>query len=388
MPPRRCCCGVSCKLGSDDFDREVIGNQWHVVSGEWSIVDNHLEGVGEGILATTICHPDRYIYGSWIGSFDLVNVRTQTRFAVGGGNPNSSGYYIEYIPSGIDTLDAKITVRVVGDNTEEYDFPWPVDFNGQSANQVRAYACYLPGAIIRGHIGPAPEVDACISIGGAQPCYPGDPDLGNFFFIEGHFDNWNYESTLIDDFNCPPCGCFCFKRSGNEKEFSCLPDQMTAVFELITGECSALDGLEVTLFKGTASPNDGTPTKQRWFSEIQSCYEGGTEFTLVLECETISKDGMNWFWAPALRIGNILYQPSTIVFNWSDPYKQGTALPFYSLSTCEPLSLVYGDLIVQSMFGPCGEPGQFGYFPFCCDLPYDGCYETPPDIRLRVTVIA
>jgi hypothetical protein len=64
-----------------------------------------------------------------------------------------------------------------------------------------------------------------------------------------------------------------------------------------------------------------------------------------------------------------------------------TVTPSFDLSTCNPLSMVYEGLKVQSQFGPCGAPGQFGYFPFCCPVPAgQDCYTSIPNIKFKITV--
>jgi hypothetical protein len=151
--------------------------------------------------------------------------------------------------------------------------------------------------MLRADIGAPPEVDACAGDDGA-PCYNiGGVDVGGFFFVSGRFDNWTYDTTILDNFNCDPCGCFCFKREGLLKEFACFPDILTVNFELTDGDCSTLDGFSLTLEKGQLSPGDGT------------------------------------------------------------------------------------------QFGPCGAPGQFGYFPFCCPVPAgQDCYTSIPNIKFKITV--
>ena len=388
MPTRRCCCIRGCPLGSDDFDRpdsDDPGPKWHEVEGDWDILGNTISG--DGKLATTICHPTGFTEGSWQAAFDLVDVRSISVFKVGAGNPSTSTYRVEFTPSGMDTLNAKINVKVIGDETIDYDFAWPVGVGGTSANIVRAYVCYLPKVMIRADIGAPPEVDACAGDDGA-PCYNiGGVDVGGFFFVSGRFDNWTYDTTILDNFNCDPCGCFCFKREGLLKEFACFPELLTVNFELVEGTCSTLDGFSLTLEKGQLSPGDGTPSKQKWYSEVQTCsYGAGGTWAMVLECTPLTKDGTNWFLAPSLRITDGSYISSTTVFIW-EATAGSTVTPSFDLSTCNPLSMVYEGLKVQSQFGPCGAPGQFGYYPFCCPIPAgQDCYTTIPTIKFKITV--
>lgn len=387
MPTRRCCCTLSCELGFDDFNRPDSpdpGPKWHIVEGEWEIFDNTVMNSNDeaGVLATRICHPEAYELGSWISEFTLVDLLTRDRFAIRAGNPIGSTYEVEFLPN---LYDGTITVNVQGEESESFTFQWPFGTTTY-VNELRVKVCYLPDGIFSASVGEPPTVDACIDREGAEPCYQdydGTP-IGNFSFLEGRFDDWDYEATILDDWNCPDCGCFCFKRQGNNKEHACFPDEMTLSITLVDGDCDELDGLTFTMKKGQLQPDDGYPQKQRWYSDVFTC--NGFDTTFVLECSTVQKAGTEWFRAMSLRVADGVYLPSTIVFIW-DGVTGTTQQADYDASTCEPLAMVFPDLLAQSVFGPCGAPGEFGYFPLCCSLPYGlQCYESPPTIRFNVTL--
>lgn len=383
MAPRKCCCNVGCPIGDDDFNRAdslVPGPKWKLMSGTGSIVGNKIEV--DGVVATTLCHPPSAVNGSYIATFRLINLRTVSLFEVGVGDPNTSTYYVRFEPSLMDTIDAKITITVVGSYTETFDFAWPGGYAG-SDNEIDATVCYLPGAILRGSIGVPPPVDSCIPATG-DDCYMSGPDpVGGFSLKKGHFDNWNYETTILDIFSCSPCGCFCFKRSGALKEFACFPASMCLNFEVTEGFCPELDGKVITMTQGNLQPNDGHPEKKSWFSAVQTC--GGNQYAFVLDCTTITKDGTNWFIALTLRITGSNYADSNIIFNWIDPsVGLSTRNADYATSTCDPLNLVYPGLLVNSFFAPCGYPGEFGHYLFCC--PDAGCEPTPMYVAIALTV--
>jgi len=248
--------------------------------------------------------------------------------------------------------------------------------------------CYEPGALLSGSIQP-PTVDVCIPAGGAA-CYDvGGVDVGGFFWKIGHFDDWIYRESIIDNFDCEPCGCFCFKRAGATKEFSCYPEILYLNLDVVVGLCTEFDGDVIPMTQGLLSPGDGHPQKVAWYSGILSC--AGFDYAFVLECSTIVKDGTNWFQGLALRITDSSYVNSTVLFQWAVPTDGGsTREADYGRSTCDPLSMVFPGLKVNSFFGPCGPPappGSFGYFAFCCTGLID-CSPTPPDIQIDVTVTA
>jgi hypothetical protein len=395
MPPRRCCCGaVRCELGDDDFNRSDANppsGKWRVVSGEYEIADNVLNTITEGVLATTICHASVHDEGSFIANFRLIDVRTRTIFKVRAGKPDTSAYEVHFEGLDIDTVDARIRVTVIGDETVVQTHPWPV-FAGDSANEVDVFVCYQPGVMLRGSIGSfsgqPPVPGACISAAGANCWTIGGVDVGNFSFIDGRFDNWTYQVTATDDLNCVPCGCFCLKGDKPEDRFdpdkNCFPACIRAIFELVSSDVYAgacpLNDFEVTL---STTETDRT----EWLSADQTLC--GNTFSMKAICETFD-DGTRVFRALALN----LYQSggggsAPVVFQWDgfDTEAGESASvknPSYELSTCDPLSLVYEGLKLACFFGPCGEPGEFGNIPFCCN---DLCFETCPNIIYKVTLV-
>ena len=389
MAPRYCYC-TDCVLGTDDFDRANSadpGPKWKIISGTGDIVSNHIEV--SGIVATRICHPAGHDNGSYIARFDLVNCRTVSTFRVGCGDPTlPSPYEVKWEFSGMDGgAAAKIKITVTGDTIETYDHLWPIDpHTSQSADSVAVSICYEPGALLRGSVGVPPAVDACIAYGGAA-CYDssGDP-VGGFFWKEGHFDNWDYQETILDNFGCDPCGCFCFKREGVLKEWSCYPETLYLNFTLVSGTCSELDNISIAMVQGNLSPGDGYPQKKSWYSEVQTC--DGNDYAFVLDCTPMTVDGTNWFIALSLRLTDNVYTNATTLFNWVTPsINLSTRDADYATSTCEPLLLNFPGLKVNSFFGNCGDPydpGRNGFYVFCC--PSNGCSPTPQYVELALTV--
>jgi len=226
MPPRFCCCEEpGCELGADDFNRTDANppsGSWREITGEFEILDNTVNTITPGKLATTICHPAWATEGSFRADFLLVDLRTRSIFSVGAGNPDTSTYRVTFEPIDMDLVTAKIRVTVIGDVTDTFDFLWPDDGFGDSVNTLAAHICFLPGVMLRGSIGTPPAVDVCAELYGGTCFNVGGHDVGPFFFVDGRFDNWVYETLIIDNFECPPCACFCFRRAGAAKEFSCF----------------------------------------------------------------------------------------------------------------------------------------------------------------------
>jgi hypothetical protein len=397
MPPRLCCC-LDCKLGDDTFTRENAtppSGRWHVIDGDWSLTDEYVTDNGDpGALATTICHQPQHDKGSWIANFRLMEVRSRSVYKVRGGDPRSSSYEVWYEPLDMDTANARIKVTVYGDGDPvSVEHPWPIAPGYVSADTVDAFACYQPGVMLRGSIGSfsgqVPVASACIG-GTGDPCYDDNgQQIGNFAFIEGAFDNWQYFVTAIDDLDCFPCGCFCLKGQKPEDrldpEASCFPDKLKAIFELVESELTDPDcplndfELELDLFGNN---------REEWISEDATICS--TTFAIKVNCINLDTDDSVFRVLAMQMLNGVDSQTAAIAFQWEDPdYDAGETTwikhPEFDESTCEPISLVYKYLRLSCFDGPCGEPGQFGKIPFCCT---SICGPTCPRIVYKVTLVA
>ena len=383
MPPRRCCCG--CELGSDDFNRATLGSGWKVISGSGAIINSDYLAVSAAVVATTICHPAASTNGSYIAEFTLRNCRSVSTFEIGVGNPTTpSPYYVKWEMLNRDAINATIRISVNGTTLEVFDHIWPADpIAGGSADTVRVKVCYEPGALLRGSIGIPPTIDTCLPAGGAACYVSGADNVGGFFFKNGHFDDWTYTQTIIDDFDCEPCGCFCFRRSGSTKDFSCYPKTLHLNFTLSLGTCAALSGISIPMTQCNLAPGDNYPEKISWKTAIQTC--SGNEYAFVLDCATIVKNGTNWLMAPTLRMTDNRYIDATTLFNWITPsINLSTRDADYATSTCTPLLLSYPGLVLNSFAVPCGPPGSFGFQLFCC--PASPCTATPELVTFGLSV--
>lgn len=395
MPPRRCCC-ADCLLGADDFDRSDANpptGAWAEISGEFEILSNTVNSITPGILATTICHDPIHDEGSFIANFTLINLRTRTIFKVLAGNPGSSTYQVHFEPLDMDTPGASIRVTVYGDETVDVSHPWPVDLFGDSADSADAFICYQPGVHLKGSLGSfgglPPVPGSCVTAPGANCWTVGGVDVGNFSFIEGRFDNWDYQVTATDDITCVPCGCFCLRGEMPTDRFdpdkACFPETMTAIFELVSSDVE-LDDCALDLFEVELVELD--PDRTEWISETQTVC--GTTFRLKANCAVFDTE-TRAFRALTLTLLDALGFPSPVVFQWDDPdfgagESSTTRNPTYEDSTCDPLSLVYRDLKLSCFFGQCPDelPGVLGYIPFCCN---SQCFDACPEIIYKVTLV-
>jgi hypothetical protein len=399
MPPRKCCC-VDCILGADDFNRSNANppsGSWHEISGEFEILSNTVNSITPGVLATTICHLPIHDEGSFIANFQLVNLRTRSIFKVRAGKPDTSDYEVHFEPLDIDTPLASIRVTAYGDagETAIVTHPWPVDNLGNSADTANAFCCYQPGVHLKGSLGsyggqpPVPGV--CVTDPGDNCWTVGGVDVGNFSFVEGRFDNWDYQVTQTDDLTCNPCGCFCLRgqmpTDRYDPDKACFPETLTAIFQLVSssvyaGDCP-LNDFEVDLVETDAD-------RTSWESTTQTVCD--TTFAIKADCIDLSSEGTS-FRALSLTLLNVSGgSPGSVVFSWQNPdfgagETSSMRYPDYDESTCDPLGLVYKDLLLSCSFGNCGDPldpTRLGFIPFCCN---DLCLASCPTILYKVTLV-
>jgi hypothetical protein len=174
MPTRRCCCG-NCRIGEDDFDRAnanaPTGN-WHVISGEWEILDNELNCITPGVLATTICHPPQYDKGSYIARFDLIGMSDGSvdHWEIGVGDPNSPNYVVEIL----HTFATSTAVLKLWSGNKS-SLIHEETYSGVNSD-APGYICYAPGIAIDVSIGRIPELEFCDSTTSSDCFESGDTD--------------------------------------------------------------------------------------------------------------------------------------------------------------------------------------------------------------------
>jgi hypothetical protein len=390
------CCCKGCELGDDDFNRADANpptGSWYEISGNWAISGNKLiDNGGAGKLATTICHPVLYDKGSWRADFDLVECRTRSTFVVGAGDPGTSTYRVTFAFADMDTGTAKITVTIEGDETVSADYNWP---GGYSSNDtVSVFVCYEPGGALRAQVkeGGFVPIYACVGSAVGDNCFVvSSTDVGGFFFVQGAFDNWEYEATAIDNLDCPACGCLCLKAYYPDNkyeplEYSCFPQNLKAIFQLVTYPISGLTcyltDFEVDLSQWDFGRNE-------WRSEIQTVCEGYT-WQLIARCVYYEDPdtGLRWRTITLEILTSDVGVDVETMFYWTDlnlAIGDTTEIkwPDFDLSTCEPLSLVYKSVIPYITATSCYPDG--GWKIFCCEP--DLCGVPTPEVKWHVNVV-
>lgn len=197
-------------------------------------------------------------------------------------------------------------------------------------------------------------------------------DVGNFEFVQGDWDDWEYKIHWMEHKHCPECDCYCTTVNGATEVRKCVPELLYITIENVFG-CDHGGGIDGTyemrqsrvLAYDIIDGVDLTypwPTKFQWVSEAVSCPDGGTSHVLqfVLECvsalydETLSYPAFR-LWLARYGVGGAAYNCSTISFaagdaatllvddgsNDTPPNTMAFCLP---TSTCSPFYLEFPDL--------------------------------------------
>ena len=367
--------------------------KWKVLSGEWELVDGTVRDVTPGILATRICHPAIYPLGSFVASFTLKGLADNPTYKIRCGNPATSPYEVWFEADGFGEEDAEgtLTITVYGDDetsSEELTLP-------SETTELAAKVCYAPGLHLLGAIDLRPNLYPVLCIDGvaeAAPCYQSNT-VGNFSFLEGHFDDWSYVVHWIENNDCPPCDCFCRKADGS---YTCLGRRLTLsiISDPNIWECAGAEQ-DVTLYRmddpGRPAATDPffnfygagqtNPKSWVWVSDPINCTGGGHPFSAVRAvflCGmpidqarlVLVRDNANYSELPDSRVMFLGSSPLAIADQAAD-----------ASSTCAPLEIVFTDVGLRSYqcqnpADPCeiANPYQCSQFACCgpCYAPGQG----------------
>jgi hypothetical protein len=354
---RRCCCvQPGCEIGSDDFNRadsEVneIGPKWEALSGEWRIDDNKLVCDEPGVLATTICHPAVYPLGSiWTRILIFVEYDEELEgfpiHKIRFGDPTEiekrEVWFMPTSTGGDPTEADQMTIRVWVDG----EFHECVE-NDSYEDNVEVHICYAPGLHLfaQSFAGPATvAVEQCIDDTG-EKCYEvNEKNVGNISFLEGIFDQVEFEVHWIENHDCKWCGCFCTSQNSGGLTYRCLPDKLILSLTELE-DCPLIEGdyeMHLARFNviwgGGSDPGVPLPYCQRqsWLSEIISCSFGA--FRLGLQCGEHTTPGIVT-WTLYIFEHLVGYDQSVIRFDTEDGADTGFISPAKSSSSCDPLEL-------------------------------------------------
>lgn len=408
MGDRRCCCQPGCELGSDNFDDREDGSvpsddpKWKVISGTWEFDTGTVKSTAAGVLATRICHPSAYPLGSFVSTFTLKGLDNNPTYKVRCGHPVDSDYevWFEAADFGGAGATGTLTITVYGDGTETASEELELD---STLTELDAKVCYAPGLHLLGMIDLRPNRYPVLCIDGvaaADNCHAvSGTNLGNFSFMEGHFDDWDYVVHWIENPDCPECDCFCKK---SDAEWSCLGLELTLS---ITSDPDIWDcpGAEVSVtlyrmdhptrpaatepFYGFYGGGSTSPKSWVWVSDSINC-PGGHPFSAV---------------RAIMLCGTPVGQIKLALVKDSADYSDGSTRVMYlgslaanndqaadASSTCDPLSLIFTGVGLRTY--QCQDPGAacMSWPPTCsqfaCCGPCFGPGEGPTERFLEIEI--
>ncbi len=299
MGDRRCCCEIDCHLAEDDFNDREDGDvpeddpKWKVIAGDWEFDNGVLINTEPGIIATRVTHPAKWDLGSFRARFRMMALDGENAkiHHVRCGHPVNATHEVEIEPIDYGTEDAKTKVTLRSESKEV------VTHIPELPNEVITEVYWAPGHELSLYFpGYAPEVAITICPGSSNSS-PGkhtidEEEVGNFSFLEGDFDDWEYvvhwldepdldEQQFFENF-CPFLACFCYLRENGDESFRCIPDTLyitlTSRFTEPPGRtCFPPEGTyamhQVRFEPVPDVPNSGWVMKKEWLSETIEVYE-------------------------------------------------------------------------------------------------------------------
>lgn len=349
MKKKCCCLDSDCLLYADNFDRSELGSNW---SGSGSIVGGVLYANEDSI---TICHPPDFPLGALHGEVLMKDCDPSRTYIVRVGDPNGD-YTVTITFAGTVGVSTGTLTVTVSNGVDPRSFTYPWLFDDESIR-----ICYEPGIQFSAGIptrGEYPEwVTMCIPLDPHARCWSG---LGNWTFVSGRWDDFEYYAHWIEKKDCPDCDCKCWYINGNGSyEIACIPEVLYLTIN--TSDCpdflngtynlNQLHAYEVTL---DAYPTVGPwPRKYQWITDAIECPAGGFSFAFILECGYSTAIDRPKFrlrmvrWNPAgTFFTNFAWDPSDpeSIYPGSDDGPEASTLTTLT-STCDPLYLEWPILI-------------------------------------------
>lgn len=383
MGTRRCCCGTSCQIGTDEFNRaneNPVTGSWSEVSGDWEVNANELNSISDGPLITTLRQPAPVRTGKGYNTRIVVDLvipasgnRTYGIITAYRGTGDYSWIKLEYNGATTElrpTFYSTPTTIVMDINTH----PGTEIFNASPGTNFEVTIC-------------ASNVEWTVAnVSGVQwrSCFPGGLaalptfPLGGVGFLMGRFDDWRYYIHWESQATCETCLCFCLNPS-NVDDYKCIPNTLLITITQDgagTEPCGCLDGLSLRMYLANpialelpvTYPLTASPKK--WFSDVFTC--SGTDYWFILSCIFPGQMGL-----------------SLVVAGVVDPLDSSVQLTVApqtppNTTTCLPIVSVYTGAITSGIT-TCDivSPPSTGQRRWACSICYAG---TPPTITWTATV--
>lgn len=292
----KCCCGASCVIGDDDFNRadsDSLGSKWVEKTGDWDISSNTLVGTTDGVVLTT------YRQGKPVNTTYNYRVRVDLIDDAGPWGvickyTDATNFdWIELTQVGVAIYPkfwrrtGGVDVLVMDETTHPAGVPLPVFETGVTTVDI----CMAESGW--SIIGPSPaSEDTWTTCDYTAPtALPADATVGFVGFLSGEFDNFVYEYHELSNPPCDSCDCYC-RNPSDSTDFKCIPESLTLTIrpilpfddcdvdpqDIIVGLTQAIpDGLSPATY-------EATPRKLKWYSDVIDMVDWAEENIFVLEC--------------------------------------------------------------------------------------------------------
>lgn len=364
------CCCPTCLIGEDNFDRAdenpVTGN-WSEVSGDWSISDNKLVSVTEGILITTLLQVapvDSTMYTYRI-NFSICN--TASHWKIICKYTDSSNYdWVELYYDGLFIFpkfwrhSGSVDVPIMNPN----DYPAGVPYQISTGDKLPMSMCY---SSTEWSISASVGTNEWVTCGAVPATALPAGAVGFVGFLKGDFDDFSYEIHWESDHNCQTCTCFCFDGTDSK----CIPRELLLTLTPTTPHPDCTTAPTTLSYKLIQSlPNEpadppptyfASPEKRWWFSEPVQDVPSETDHWFRLECRSRGQFELIMMYYPSGSTSSVTPVPSTII-----QFQVRDGSNFGSINTavlCNPIVLTFSPIEkIQLQIGSGG--------PFWCN-PYN-----------------
>jgi hypothetical protein len=332
--------------------------------------------------------------------FDLLDIEDGSEFIFSGGNPGSPKVEVTITITGSPGTGT-VTIAIETDG-EDILPAFPMTWVDDSPHRVRF--CYAPGLeatiiLSTPDFTYTPTHTACIDETSTDNCWTSyTPDLGNFSFNKGNYDNWEYYVHWHERKDCEFCSCFCRLFDGEEFDYACIPEEINVTLTSDSEICSGIDGTYPMHQRSrTDAPEDAppsvndTPQKISWVTDPIACPES-TSFAFVLELECIGTGKDDIDAVPQFQMNCIVWNTtaargSNFGFDCDDAdttqcatasASENVSVGVCKQGTCNPISLEFPDLRENFYNSPEGNS--------CCGGKVDSGGTFEPDVRISVVV--
>ena len=366
----KCCCGAGCVICEDNFDRvdnDNLGSLWVEKSGDFDISSNTIITATPGIVLTSCRQSKPYnTTYNYIVQVNLVD--TASTWNIICKYIDATNFdWLEVYTSGTDILP-RFWRRTGGSDALVMDItthPAGVPLSSSMPSQLPISMCYSEGGwMVSG------QGESTWTTCDATPAtsLPADTTVGFVGFMDGDFDEWQYDYHKLSNMPCDQCDCYCVDPT-DTTDFKCIPELLTLTLTPTTAhpDCTSSPiTITYTLRQSLPIENDPAPPtytlhpeKHFWFSDPVGVWEpvlGNIPFWFRLECRGNGEFELVMFEYPGQTS---TFAASIVDFDGATGPNGGR---LNTDATCNPIIITFPSMTKLTL--QVGSPGPFSCDPF------------------------